>query len=114
MLASPVLIFSRSASQQGPFGITLYSVSINIYLQSMSVEVEGDHLRVAGSVLGAGDGFSVDGTFSVLLFIEVSNGVLNVRQDQFNFTANVSFAWWVYGLVALTGGSLALLLTATI
>ena len=113
VLASPVEIFSLTSTQYGPFGHVLYSVSMHINLQSMSVVVDGNYFRVTGTVGGSGNGWSVTGNFDVRLYVQVNNGALELVQVVVvPLQAEFDFAWWVWVLLGLGAGPLGLLLTA--
>lgn len=111
-LASPVPISIWTREKKTKRGRIIYSITITIYLQTMSVFVDGDHLRVVGTFGGSGNGWSIDASFSASLFIEVQDGVLQVVQRDLELNPNFNFAPWVWVVSALTGGALSVVITA--
>ncbi len=110
VLASPVLIYEFRESRRIA-GIK-FTVDIEIYLQSMEVHVEDDHLRVTGSFGGSGSGWSASGGFSARLYFDLANGVISVRQETDSMHGDFDFKWWVWVLMGLTMGGLGVLITA--
>jgi len=85
-----------------------------INLETMNVFVEGDHLRVVGTIGRSGTGWSVSGAFDVRLDILVNNGVLDIVPTVLSTSAHFSFKWWVWALAGLTAGALGLIIVAVV
>lgn len=88
--------------------------NLKIFLETLSVTVEGDHLRVKGTLGGKGKGWKLDGKFSLRLYLELNSGTIGVRQETDQMDADFDFKWWVWVLSGLTGGVLGLLLVALV
>lgn len=110
VLASPVEIYTFSKSKK-ILGIK-YSVTMHIFLKTMEVHVEGDHLRATGTFGGSGSGWSASGGFNVRLYIQLNNGAITIHQETDSMHADFDFKWWVWVLMGLGMGALGIIITA--
>jgi hypothetical protein len=85
-----------------------------INLETMSVVVEGDHLRAVGTVGRNKPAWWVSGSFNIRLYLVLNNGVLDVSQVVDDVSADFHFKHWVWIVAGLTGSLIGLLITAVI
>lgn len=110
VLASSVHLATYNHS--GHIWFVHYSVSIKVYLNSLNVYVDGDHLRAVGTIGGSGTGFNISGNFDVRFYLVVQNGQIVVQQHVDVLHAHITLDWWVYVISGLTAGSIGLIMTA--
>jgi hypothetical protein len=112
-LASPVFLPFTSLPVD-LLGAT-FRIDANIYLASLMVIVDDDHLRVLGTLGGSGNGWHINqATFSFPLYIRANGGLLEVEQFPGIVTVDVGFDLWVWLIAGLNFGALGVFLTAAI
>jgi hypothetical protein len=91
------------------------AMGISVDLTSVLAQIDmTGALTLTGSVSGKDPtgGFGISGTFTVGVRLSPGDGCLTLGIESPSVSLDLSIAWWVYVAAAMTGGSIAVTITA--